>query len=223
MARSLDPGQASAWLTMYPLVGPTTGVILGMRGDREYGAGRGYTEGASSRDVNLPEGKHVSSVQDEATTRPAHEEAVRVLIPVDATERSRWPIRRALAEHRAGAKLDVHLLHVAEPIVAWQVLRFRTQAEIAKFQATRAGYLLEDAARPVRDAGIDVTVHFREGDIASLIIDVSEQLGCGRIWLPMPPPRWQRLFSRDIVREIVARKRASHVDIVDESGSASRQ
>lgn len=107
-------------------------------------------------------------------------ESTRVLIPIDATERSRWAIRRVLAEHRSGRAMEVHLLFIAEPVTDWQVLRFRTQAEIAVFHANRAKWLLEDAAQPLRAAGIAVQTHFREGDIAFEILDTGTTRLCPR-------------------------------------------
>jgi len=143
----------------------------------------------------------------------------RVLIPIDATERSRWAIRYALAQQRTGAPIAVDLLCVAEPVKSLEVLRFRTHADIAKFQAERAQWLLEDAAKPLQQAGIPVRSHFREGDIAFEILDSAEQLGCTGIVLPAPHPRWLTLLTRDIVREVLGRAKVIGVVTVDRAGN----
>ncbi len=53
----------------------------------------------------------------------------RLLIPVDATERSRWGLQYALRLQRKGVLLQVFLLFVAEPVTRSEVLRFRTVFE----------------------------------------------------------------------------------------------
>ena len=93
-----------------------------------------------------------------------HGDAVqRLLVPVDATERSRWPLRYALA-HR-GTPVHVDLLFVAEPAARLEVLRFRTQAEMAEWQAKMAQWLLEDAAKKNSDhkdvAGVLLNIRAR--------------------------------------------------------------
>lgn len=167
-------------------------------------AHRGAAERAALRSANPDDGP-VAEIE-------------RVLIPIDATERSRWAIRHVLDAHQAGVKLEVHLLFVAEPITRWEVLRFRTQAEIAKFQAERAQWLLADAAQSLRGAGVAVECHFRTGDISFEILDAAEQLACARVVLPRPRPRWQNLLVRDVVREVLRRARSTRVETVDPTG-----
>lgn len=80
--------------------------------------------------------------------------------------------------------------------------------------------MLEDAAQPLQEAGIPVQMNFREGDIVFEILDVAEQLECSEIVLPIPYPRWARLFSLDIVREVVRRRRTVPVTTVNSNGVA---
>jgi nucleotide-binding universal stress UspA family protein len=155
-----------------------------------------------------------------ASLRSAPSTSIKLLIPIDATERSRWAIEYVLAQHARGAQLEVDLLFVAEPITDWRVLRFRTQAEIAKFQHQRGQWLLEDAARPLQQAGIPVRTHYREGDIAFEILDAAEQLACDRIVLPQPNPRWLSLIDRDIVRDVLKRTATVPVVTVGRRGAA---
>jgi hypothetical protein len=142
----------------------------------------------------------------------------RMLLPMDASGRSRWAIRYALARHQGGEPVDATLLVVGEPVTDWQVLRFRTHEEVARFQAERARYLMEEAAQPLVRSGIPCRTLFREGDLAFEILDAAEQFDCTEIVLPAPPPRLLALLSRDTVREVLRRKRGVPVVLVDENG-----
>lgn len=161
-----------------------------------------------------PENQHL------AETPPS--DTLNLLLPVDATERSRWGINYAIWRRNSGRNVAVSLLTVAEPITSWQVLRFYTQERVRQFQAERGKYLLEDAAQSLQKAGIPVQMNFREGDIVFEILDVAEQLECNEIVLPIPYPRWARLFSLDIVREVVRRQRTVPVTTVSPIGRPER-
>lgn len=143
----------------------------------------------------------------------------RLLIPIDATERSRWGLRHAHARHRAGDRIDAVLVCVAEPITSWQVLRFRTHDEIARFQSERCRFLLDDAAQSLREAGIPCRTVFREGEIAFQVLDAAEQLECHEIVLPEPLPRLLTLLSHDAARDIMRLQRDVPVVTVDQYGT----
>jgi len=142
----------------------------------------------------------------------------RLLIPVDATPRSRWAIRYALRLKEAGVPVSAVLIHVAEPVTAWEVRRSWTDAEIACFQAGTGSQILEDAARDLAEAGIPVRPIFREGDIVFEILDQAERLECDEIVLPLPHVRWMKLLSSDVVREVMRRQHAVKVTTVSEYG-----
>ena len=126
------------------------------------------------------------------------------------------PLRYALA-HR-GTPVHVDLLFVAEPAARLEVLRFRTQAEMAEWQAKMAQWLLEDAAKPLQEAGLSVYSHFREGDIANEIVETAERLGADAIVMPPPHPVWLNFLTRGIVRKVLRRARATPVVHVDREG-----
>lgn len=147
---------------------------------------------------------------------PQRDAPRRLLIPIDATERSRWALRYALA--RRDQPVHIDLLFVAEPVTSLEVLRFRTQADIAEFQSKSAQWLLEDAAQPLEAAGLSVRGHFREGDVASQIVDAAEQLGADAIVLPPPHPLWLNFLTRGIVRKVLRRARATPIIHVDRAG-----
>ena len=140
----------------------------------------------------------------------------RLLLPIDATERSRWGIGYALALHRAGERVEATLLSIAEPVTDGRVLRFRTQ--IARFQAERARHLLEEAAQGLSSEGMPCHTLFREGEVVFEILDTAEQLECTEIVLPAPAPRLLALFSDDTVRKVLRQRRGTPVIVVDENG-----
>ena len=141
-----------------------------------------------------------------------------LLIPVDATERSRWGLRYALRLGRKAVPLQVSLLFVAEPVTSLEVLRFRTHDNIARFQAESGRCILEDAARPLADAGISCEQLYREGDIVFQILDVAEQLGCDEIVLPAPRPPIASLLRRDVARDVLRQARDVLVVTIDAQG-----
>jgi len=147
---------------------------------------------------------------------------LKLLLPVDATERSRWGINYALWRKQSGRDVAVSLLFVAEPVTSWEVLRFMAQEKVRRFQAERGNYLLEDAAQALKQAGIRAQLNYREGDIVFQILDVAEQLGCDEIVLPAPQALWTRLFSQDIVREVMRRQHSVPVTTVTPQGMPDR-
>lgn len=152
--------------------------------------------------------------------RPAG--TMNLLLPVDATERSRWGISYAIRRKQSGHHVAASLLFVAETVTSWQVLRFLTQEEVRRFQMERGNNLLEDAAQPLERAGIPAQMNYREGDIAFHILDVAEQLDCHEIVLPIPRPQWASLFAVDIVREVIRRQPVVPVTTVNPQGMPDR-
>ncbi len=159
-----------------------------------------------------------TQVKNQRSVDTLSPDTLKLLLPVDATERSRWGINYALWRKQAGRDISVSLVFVAEPVTSWQVLRFRTQEEVRRFQAERGNHLLEDAAQALEQAGIPAQTNYLEGNIVFQILDVAEQLECDEIVLPIPYPRWARLFSLDIVREVIRRQRSVPVTTVDPHG-----
>ena len=166
---------------------------------------------------SIPQYLRAGSVGSDATgsNLPAR---LKLLLPVDATDRSRWSIDYAVELHKGKAPVEAHLLFVAEPVTSWQVLRFRTRTEVAEFQRQYGQWQLEDAAAPLKSADIPVHTHYREGNVAFEILDCSEQIGCDRIVLPQPKAKWLRLFSRDVVRDVLGRSGTVQVVTVDRRG-----
>lgn len=168
------------------------------------------------RDKGAPGSARADAAKGPQLATPPGEGVRRLLVPIDATERSRWPLNYVLANR--DKPLHVDLLFVAEPPVRLEAVRFRTEAEMAALQAKMAQWLLEDAAKPLQEAGLSVGIHFREGDVADEIVETAEQLGADAIVMPPPHPVWLDFLTRGIVRKVLRRARATRVLHVDREG-----
>ena len=152
--------------------------------------------------------------QTEANTK-----FMRILVPIAASEGPRWGIQYALCQHRDGAQLEVILLNIGEPITQWQVLRFRTQQEIARFQSERAQAFIEEATKQLATENIPCRGLFKQGDVAFSILDVAEELDCDEIAMPTPKKWTSNFFSRDTVLEVQRLQRDIPVVVVNCEGA----
>ena len=143
---------------------------------------------------------------------------IRILVPVNADEDSRWGIRYALRQRHLGNQVEVILLHIGEPITQWQVLRFRTQQEIAQFQSKRAQAFIEDAAKPLTAESIPYRGFFKQGEVAFAILDAAEELDCHEIAMPLCKTVFWGIFSRDILYKVTNRQRNIPVIAVRSDG-----
>ena len=146
-------------------------------------------------------------------------ERYRLLIPINANEDSRWGIAYALQLHRDGQPIDVCLLNIGEPITRWEVLRFRTQAEIDRFQSERAQSFADEAARPLLEQNISCRGFFRQGPVVQSILDVAAELACDEIVMPRPHSGISRLFTREIVGTVMCKARDIPVVLVGRTGT----
>ena len=176
--------------------------------------------------------KHASGVGASASTQSRHLQTVilmntsehanfntlRILVPINANEDSRWGVRYALRRSRQGKDVEVILLNVGEPVVAWEVLRFRTQQEIVEFQSARAQAFIDDAAAPLAAAGIPHRGVFKQGEVVFSILDAAEELDCDEIVMPAPHTGLSSMFSRDLVAAAIKRRRDIPVVTVDCEG-----
>lgn len=137
---------------------------------------------------------------------------LRILVPINAKEDSRWGIQYVLARHREGRKVEAILLNVGEPVTQWQVLRFRTQQEVSDFQTERAQAFIEEAIVPLTQASISCRGFFKQGDVVFSILDTAAEMECDEIAMPMPKKGLVSIFSRDIVNAVS--KRGRNVTVV---------
>lgn len=141
----------------------------------------------------------------------------RLLVPIDATEESRWGLQYALRLARSGPQVEVCLLFVAEPVRSWEVLRFYTEDEVRKHFQERSAVFLEEAAKPLREAGIACRTYFREADPVGGVIDMAEELNCSEIVVPRI--HWFGLFPSGLGRKLINRHCAIPVTLISADGS----
>lgn len=155
---------------------------------------------------------------DQANAPGTAGQPLRLLIPITAAEDSRWGIRYALRLKAEGSLIEVIFLNVGEIITDWQALRFRTQAELARFQSERAQAFIDEASAPLPEQDIPFRGLFRRGDPVFCIPDVAEELDCHQIVLPLPPGRFCRFFSQNITDTILQNSHLARIIIVDQDG-----
>jgi hypothetical protein len=147
---------------------------------------------------------------------------LRILVPINANHDSRWGVRYALHRHREGKQVEVILLNIGEPITDWQVLRFRTQKEIAQFQSERAQVFIEEATRLLATENIPCRGCFKQGAVVFSILDTAEETDCDEIAMPMPKTGLPSLFSRDLVGAVMRQQRDTPVIAVNGNGIPQR-
>jgi len=154
----------------------------------------------------------------DTSAAPSHR---RLLVPLTADDDSRWGVAYALRLHAGGAEVEVCFLNVGEKVTRWELLRSRTQAEIAAFQADRADAFIEEAARPLVAEGIAYRGLFRHGEIVFTILDAADELQCDEIVMPQPQGGVLDCLSRRLVAEVKRRQRRIPVVTVDAEGRAA--
>ncbi len=160
------------------------------------------------------EAKLMSTLDPTTTDRQQR----RLLVPINASEESRWAIAYALRLQREGKLAEVILLNVGEPVDAWQVLRFRTQQEVASFQAERAECFIADASRALTAANVPWRGVFKQGKRLFAILDAAEELACDEIVMPAPKKGLASLISPDFVTRVQQAQRGIPVVTVDSAG-----
>jgi len=148
----------------------------------------------------------------------ANAKALRILLPINASEDSRWGIQYALRRHREGSQLEVVLLNIGEPVTQWQVLRFRTQQEVAQFQSDRAQAFIEEASQLLAAENIPSRGIFKQGELVFSILDTAEELDCDEIVMPEPNRGMSSFFSSDIVSQVQHQQRGIPVVVVNSEG-----
>ena len=145
---------------------------------------------------------------------------LRLLVPINASEDSRWGLQYALRRQREGAPLEVILLNVGEPITQWEVLRFRTQQEIEQFQSERAQAFIDEASPLLAANAIAWRGIFKQGKLVFSILDTAEELDCDEIVMPVSKTWLASLFSCDVVSTVLHQQRGVPVVQVNERGEA---
>jgi len=155
---------------------------------------------------------------DQANGLGSTGQPLRLLIPITAAEDSRWGVRYALRLRAEGSRIEVIFLNVGEIITDWQALRFRSQAELARFQSESAQTFIDEASAPLLLHDIPFRGLFRRGDPVFCIPDAAEELDCHQIVMPQPPSSILRFFSQNITDTILQKKHIVPIITVDQDG-----
>lgn len=142
----------------------------------------------------------------------------RLLLPVDATEKSRLGLQHIGTLRRAGQPVEVCLLNVEDTARNLEVVSCMTREEMDEFHHERAQFILSDAAKVLVDLGIPHQAFFCIGDIAEAINFAARHLECDAVILPEPHPAWQHLFCEDHVRDLLEKPGHAQIILVDGSG-----
>lgn len=175
---------------------------------------------ASTSGTEFLVGRNAWTVMSEKDQTGVAQRRLRLLLPITANEDSRWGVTHALHLHDEGRDVEVCFLNVGEVITQWQVLQFRTQVEIAKFQAERAEAFIEEASQPLAEKHILYRGIFKQGDIVFSILDTAEELECDEIVMPLPHTGLLSVFSRDIVAAVKRQQRDVPVVAINCNGIA---
>ena len=143
---------------------------------------------------------------------------VRLLIPVTAAEKSRWGIRYALRLASGGRSVQAIVINVAERVDDWRVRRFLTRSEVASFMKDFAVAIAEDAATPLRAAGIPCRCESRSGDVMRALLDAADEHRCDAVVLPRPRRRLLGFGSEGVIERICAHYPPGRVVLVDACG-----
>lgn len=142
---------------------------------------------------------------------------VRLLIPIDATDESRWGLVYASRLAKTGAQVEVCLLFVAEPVRNWEVLRFYTEDEVRKHFQERSAIFLGEAEKILSEAGLTSRTYFREADAVGGVIDMAEELNCSEVVVPRT--HWLGLFPSGLGPKLINRDCIIPVTLINADGS----
>jgi nucleotide-binding universal stress UspA family protein len=104
---------------------------------------------------------------------------LKILVPVDASETSKYAIKQVIRRAWSGEALDVHLLHVERRLNRYQ---HRAPSDAPTAVATRrSAKALEPAGELLDRAGLRYTAHTCSGAPAQQIARYAETNGCAEI------------------------------------------
>ena len=172
----------------------------------------------SSKTYGFFQTQNLRGLTTMSTSDQTESKVLRLLVPINANEDSRWGIQYALRRHREGTDLEVILLNIGEPITQWQILRFRTQQEIEQFQSERAQAFIDEAAQLLVAEDIPYRGLFKQGELIFSILDAAEELDCDEIVMPASNKGIASLFSCSIVHAVQQQQRDVPVVLVNSEG-----
>lgn len=141
----------------------------------------------------------------------------KLLIPIDATDKSRWAINYAIRLAQAGAAIEVCLLYIIEPVKNWEVLRFHTEQEVRQRFDERSAIFLAEAADALSAAGIPCHRYCREDELILGILTFAEEKGCSEIVVPRT--KLFGLFPYGLATKLASKSTNVPVVLTTEDGS----
>ncbi len=106
---------------------------------------------------------------------------LKALIPFDGSANALRAVDHLISLVQAREPMEVHLLHVREPIDSWEIRRVLTAEEIAALQLSEGEDALQAARQRLEAAGISYTATILVGDVAQTIARHATEIGCDKI------------------------------------------
>ena len=98
---------------------------------------------------------------------------LKILIPVDTSNESRYAIKHVIHRAWSGEALDIHLIHV-QPRLSRYVAPFIAQNDRQAFYAERSANVFQAAGKLLDRAGLRYSVHVSLGDPSREIVRYAE-------------------------------------------------
>ena len=111
----------------------------------------------------------------------------RLLVVATAWDHELRGANYAIVRARQGGRIVVDVVYAAEPIIAWQVLRFWTRPRAISWQREEGERLLRAYRDKLEGVGVAPTCHIRIEDPAKAIIKLAIDIDAECVVVPMPP------------------------------------
>jgi nucleotide-binding universal stress UspA family protein len=108
---------------------------------------------------------------------------MKLLIPVDGSERSLLAIDHALALADQGLQIDLVLVNVQEPASLYELVTLHDAEALAKVAHDAGMDMLAPAIARASAAGVPFIAQVLTGDPAAMVLEVLEQQACSGIVL----------------------------------------
>lgn len=106
---------------------------------------------------------------------------LKALIPFDGSENALRAIDHLIGLLHKREPMEVHLLHVREPVDSWEMRRMLKADEISSLQVSEGEDVLQAAKQRLDAAGIPYTAEVLIGEIGTTIARHAEAIGCDQI------------------------------------------
>lgn len=105
----------------------------------------------------------------------------KILLPVDGSEGSVRAARHVAGIAASVPGLDIHLVSVQAPGDDWMVRRLLKAEELATLERDWGEAAMAPARTVLHEAGLCVTEHIVQGEVAPSIAALARDLGCDQI------------------------------------------